>query len=726
MNEDLFAEMDNAIGYKSPAQSGGVSEDLFAEMDSVLGVPSTQPTVQPSISNDQKVGMAMNSLMKRPSAVSGRIGAEALTPSLPFVSNIGGAASAGLSRISKGVDNAMNGETGTDRARGALGIASGALETIFAPVTGVVQSIGSVPGIKQGLQAIDSNVIQPTANAISDIQGVQNFAVANPNAEEVFSDATNVIGAFIGGAKAKPIRGAINDAVDTAGNVSNTVLRRAQELTSASEKSIESKIINQYEKAIKPTITGKGTAGQVKQYRENELSGVNAIKENQSLLKFTDEAGDVVEGQLPKNLEQFGEAVEQTKSSIYKKYSDISKQSGEAGLTVKMTSAIDELDAVINNKALDITHPETIRFAQEYQTRLRKNPEMGPEITEEIIKNINNDLKAFYRNPQSGEVSKMAVQALVVNKLRQSLEETISGATGKQYSALKRQYGSLVALEKDIVKASLRDARKNVKGLIDFSDILSGGQITSGLLSGNVALVGSGLAQKGIATFYKHLTNPNRGVKALFGDVDKLVKKRARSTQIDPSLSTKYLKADGKALSKKAEAWIDTNQEKLTDKVLLKNLSEESPKTYKEVREYLNGKRILDREKTLIEKIQDTPNKQGGFAKNPFEKKPKDTLAEGLQDEMRELDKFYPESIKVKNIHDEDIEVMDDFINKVRLDEEIPNSVFEKIEKLAERWDISMDLGLKKVADKLEDILSGKTKVKTTKPTGRKLNDGKL
>ncbi len=126
-------------------------------------------------------------------------------------------------------------------------------------------------------------------------------------------------------------------------------------------------------------------------------------------------------------------------------------------------------------------------------------------------------------------------------------------------------------------------------------------------------------------------------MKALFSNVDKLAKKRARGGQINPSMSTKYLKADGKQLSKNAEAWIDKNIDNLKDKELLKELSETSPKTYKEVREYLNAQNILKKDKTFIERIKETPNKEGGFAKNPLFKKD-DTLTEKVAEAIDSID----------------------------------------------------------------------------------------
>ena len=75
------------------------------------------------------------------------------------------------------------------------------------------------------------------------------------------------------------------------------------------------------------------------------------------------------------------------------------------------------------------------------------------------------------------------------------------------------------------MRATLRDARKNSKGLIDYTDIFSGGQVVSGILSGNPAAIASGVTQKSISAYFKFLNNPNRAVKQMFESADKLTKK---------------------------------------------------------------------------------------------------------------------------------------------------------------------------------------------------------
>lgn len=97
--------------------------------------------------------------------------------------------------------------------------------------------------------------------------------------------------------------------------------------------------------------------------------------------------------------------------------------------------------------------------------------------------------------------------------------------------------------------------------------------------------------------------------------------------------SNKYISGNGKFVSKDAETIIDLNKElSKTDRYLvMDDLQKENPKLYKEVIEFENLERyrnasdnvnvLTGKNKSFIQRIKDIPNKQGGFAKNPFVRK---------------------------------------------------------------------------------------------------------
>jgi hypothetical protein len=330
-----------------------------------------------------------------------------------------------------------------------------------------------------------------------------------------------LVPSLIYGSGAKPIAPALDEATKLSTLGDNTV-NLAKKLTQRSEKQIASSVLGNYKAGVKPLINAKTTPSLAAKYDEKVVNAVKTIKDNKAGLVFTDEAGAPITGQSPKTLQQFSDAVEQTKKTVFSQYDDLAKKAGEAGVRVEVAPIGTELDTVINNKALALTNPKAIKYAQELQDRLANTGALDATTAQEVIQNYNKSLEAFYRNPSYDNASQAAIDSLVANKMRETLDAGISGMTGTQYSALKSQYGALKAIEKDVIKAAIRDARKNTKGLIDMTDVFSGGQVVNGILSMNPGMIASGATQKGIAAFYKYLNNPNRAINALFKEADKL------------------------------------------------------------------------------------------------------------------------------------------------------------------------------------------------------------
>lgn len=287
-----------------------------------------------------------------------------------------------------------------------------------------------------------------------------------------------------------------------------------------SEKFIESKILKEYTKGVKPLLPGKTTPNTLANYNDNVVKAVKTIKNNKDNLIFEGEAGDMVTGKTPSNLNELTSAVEQTKKKIFSEYDSLAKTAGKSGVTVDVNPIAKELDIVVNDKALAITNPGAINHAKQLQDRLVQTGTLDAQTAQDVIQNYNKSLEAFYRNPTYENASNAAIDAVVANNMRKALDDGITGLTGSEYQALKNQYGALKAIEKDVIKASLRDARKNVKGLIDFTDIFSGGQVVSGLASMNPATIATGAAQKAITELYKHLNDPNRAISKMFEAAD--------------------------------------------------------------------------------------------------------------------------------------------------------------------------------------------------------------
>lgn len=423
--------------------------------------------------------------------------------------------------------------------------APGIIIDIFktAGFTGGLKSIagGVADTLKKGSEAVGGAIYNPLEKNVIEkdsvigglkqtgtdiIEGVAKIGIENPLLiPSMIYGGPKAVGAKTTDAISDVAR-VVTQGVDTSlPKIKTLVTDTVKTLTQKSEASIEKAILKKFEKGVKPLIPAKTTPNQLSNYREDVISAVKTIKENQPNLKFTDEAGGLIEGQTPRSLQELADSIEQTKKSVFTKYDTLAKEAGEAGVKVDTVSIASELDSVINNKALAITNPKAIKYAEELKQRLIDTGNLDAMTSQEVIQNYNKSLEAFYRNPSYDNASQAAIDAMVANNMRKSLDEGITGLTGTQYSALKKQYGALKAIEKDVIKATLRDARKNTKGLIDFTDIFSGGQLASGILTLNPQAIIQGGTQKAIAEFYKYLNNPNRAIEKMFKAVDTLPQK---------------------------------------------------------------------------------------------------------------------------------------------------------------------------------------------------------
>jgi len=426
--------------------------------------------------------------------------------------------------------------------RGAAGLVMPQAQAQQAPA----QVAQAIPG---ALQRSLENRFPGAATAVKGLMGTQlgsQIKQGVPAALDAGTQAFNQFEKFAGDRENNPVANVLYEsvakpAVQVAGAVgeitgANSLLRggvraltRAPELVrgasnlfTPAERVIKTSIINDFSKGVKPLIRANATTGQAKKYQEAVVGAVDTINQNKLNLQFIDDAGQVISGRTPENLKEMAESIEQTKKVIFNQYDELASRVGETGAKINPKSVVKELETISNNKALSLSSPDTVSYAQQVMQRYANAGELTPSQTQEIIQNYNASLESFYRNPSYDTASRAMIDSMVANNLRNELDTTINSLTGDAYQALKNQYGQLKMIERDVSKANLRDARKNIKGLVDFTDVFSGGQVLNGILSMNPASIAQGLTQKAIAAYIKHLNNPNRYIKKLFENAEKL------------------------------------------------------------------------------------------------------------------------------------------------------------------------------------------------------------
>lgn len=290
-------------------------------------------------------------------------------------------------------------------------------------------------------------------------------------------------------------------------------------------------------KAIRPSVEGKRTIGQANKYFGDAQSAVSSIIDNKAGLRLTDDVGDIVSGGLPKNLRQFSEAIDQTKRGIFDRYNAMAESAGGAGATVNLTPIADELSAITKSKPLIDNAPEVVNYAASRAEALANRGVYTAQEAQDAVAILNKSLDSFYKNPSYDTFGKAYVDSQIAQHMRSGLDKSIEGISGAGYQDLKRQYGALKSIERDVNRRMIVHSRQNTKGLLDgFSDVLSGGQMVQGLLSAKPAVIAQAGAMKGIARFVKAINDPDRAVAGMFTKAEK-IRNAAPPTAAPPALN---------------------------------------------------------------------------------------------------------------------------------------------------------------------------------------------
>ncbi len=375
--------------------------------------------------------------------------------------------------------------------------------------------------------AVKAGIMSP-AMRTADQQNATAFANSNigqdvDSAANMGQSAGNIAGTILGAEGAATSGDAAINAVKNTANtlkgvnyVSNAVAPKA----SAPAPVDTAKITDLYNRAIKPSTRGQANVGQAAKATNQVVSGLKAIHDNKANLTFTTPDGETIAGGAPKTVEQLSSAINQTKTNLFKQYDALAKQAGEKGVTVDTAKVGDELNPIINSKSLQLANPSAVQYAKELQSRFNSAGELSATDAQDVIQHYNDALKAFYRNPSYDAASKAGIDAMIANKMRESLDKGISGATGSQYQQLKSQYGALSSMEKDVTHRGIVWGRQNKASLAgQIGNIASGAELARGLMQLNPTDLAISGVIKGIQKYHQYLNNPDVGVSRIFSEL---------------------------------------------------------------------------------------------------------------------------------------------------------------------------------------------------------------
>jgi hypothetical protein len=487
-------------------------------------------TIGTRIRNTSPMGMVKNAALEVP-----RLAEEIVTTPLSLAKK----SAYGLGALATSGASLAKGNTIDESLRAGSEVMDG-YEPIEGPLAPSMTGTLIGAGIEKGI------------NVVENATGNTGFAGAGIQAA---ADITGLVGGgAILGKAGKAGKATLRDLSNTTrlGGMEAEVLGLADLRPGAKPKvdKVDTIINKGVDKGIRPGVAGNRTFKQSEGYHRKAQHAVKTIVENKDALKLTDEFGEPVQG-LPKNLRQFSQSIDQTKSNIFRQYDEMAKTAGESGAKVDLGGIPAELLKVANNKSLQLAAPDAAAYAQKRAQSFQnvnaatdgvtttRNNFLAAEQAQEVIAMFNQSLESFYKNPSYDTASKAYIDSLIVNNLRKELDSVIEKSAGPGYQQLKNAYGSLKAIEKDVAQRAIVDARRNVKGLLDFSDVFSGSQVVGGLISMNPATVGTGVTAKIIANLYKIKNDPNKIIENMFREVDKRYKPTPRAEFTPPTTAAK-------------------------------------------------------------------------------------------------------------------------------------------------------------------------------------------
>ena len=276
-------------------------------------------------------------------------------------------------------------------------------------------------------------------------------------------------------------------------------------------------------KGIKPTVIGKKTLANNDKFYSNARIAVKTIAENRSKINVFDDLGEKVSH--PKSNAQAAQAIDQAKKIIYNEYHKMATDAGDMGAVFNDIPIINKLQKVSADLKFS---PKVRQYAASMVDEISELKGQAPDVIEARIAELNESLKSYYAGTRIDK-AKAQVDASVAKAMREQLDNIIEAA-GDGYKELKMQYGALKSIENEVNKRALVLARQGGKSLIDFTDIFTGGDLVSGLLTGNPAVLARGIAGKGIAAAYKKINDPDRYIEKMFKEAYKVIPETSIST----------------------------------------------------------------------------------------------------------------------------------------------------------------------------------------------------
>lgn len=251
---------------------------------------------------------------------------------------------------------------------------------------------------------------------------------------------------------------------------------------------------------IRPSVAGKNNSRLIKQFEDGALEAVQTIIDN-------------ADGPLPKTLDDFTDSIYTTKRKVW---SEVQKRAEKASYAnADVTPVINELTNLKKSKIINAPENKSVLSYIDDEIEYLKNTQLTASDLLERVSSINAGTKGFFANANASSAMLVPTKAMVANRLNTILENQVSRITGSGVAQLKKQYGALTSIEKDVARRSFSESRGT--GIADsIFDLASANDVINFLSGGGPAsLVKASLIQ-GSKKLANVMRSPDRAISNMF------------------------------------------------------------------------------------------------------------------------------------------------------------------------------------------------------------------
>lgn len=287
-------------------------------------------------------------------------------------------------------------------------------------------------------------------------------------------------------------------------------------------------LLDMYNRWVKPTSQWVKTNTQLQQYNDDAMWAVESIIKNKNALKYIDANWEETFGHLPRTVDEFSQAIKQTKQSIYDRYAAIAKEAWQT-TNVDTSDIVTALKKQLKDKEWRAGQSEaTIGKMEKWIKDLEElNNTMGVEWAQAKVQELNQKMQAFLKSQNPNDVSPNAVDGLVLNGLKKWIDDAIekAGLDSEEYIQLRNMYRQLKSIESDVNHRAVVYWKQNPQSLVDSMSDLQTIDAIADIFSNPIWWTVKLVKTKAFKTLAKDRNNSNKIVENMFKDADDTISK---------------------------------------------------------------------------------------------------------------------------------------------------------------------------------------------------------